>query len=61
MTFNDGDEVRIIDGTLRGVVGKIVKTDSMPGTESVFYLPTWNPNGSTAHNIPQDHLHRIEA
>ena len=59
MTFNDGDEVRITDGTLRGVVGKIVKTDSMPGTESVFYMASWTVGGM-AHNIPTEHLQRLE-
>ena len=57
MTFNDGDNVIIVDGTLRGVVGKIVKaSDTLPNTESVFYVAPWSGRGGIAYNIPLDHL-----
>lgn len=57
MEFQEGDTVVIIGGDLNGVVGKIHKTDSLPGTESVFYLAPWLTNGGgIAYNIPAEHL-----
>ena len=53
--FRDSDEVIVIAGTMRGIMGKIVDSDSRPGTASV-YVPAW---GCISHNIPEDHLMRL--
>jgi len=59
--FRDGEEVVVVGGTMRGIVGKIVKSDSRPGTASVHYVPTWNPSGCIAYSIPEAHLIRLHS
>ena len=59
MTYNDGDKVEIIDGSLCGIVGKIIKTDSIEGTESITYAAPWLGGGGIAYNIPLDHLRPV--
>ena len=53
--FSDGDEVIVIGGTMTGLTGKIIESDSRPGTASV-YVPAW---GCISHNVPEEHLHRL--
>ena len=53
--FRDSDEVIFILGTMRGLTGKVVATDSRPGETAVF-VPAW---GIISYGIPEDHLLRI--
>lgn len=54
-TFRDGEIVVVTAGTMRGITGKIVQSDSRPGTASV-YVPAW---GSIAHNVAEASLLRL--
>lgn len=58
-TFRDGDIVVITAGSLRGTMGTVFDTDSLPGTASVRYTPSWNPMGTIAYSIPEAHLARL--
>ena len=55
--FRDGEEVVVIGGTMRGITGKIVKSDSRPGTASLF-VPAW---GCISHNVAEAQLIRLQS
>lgn len=56
-SFSDGEEVIFIRGDLIGLTGKIVASDSRPGTASVF-VPAF---GGISYNIPAEHLHTLQS
>lgn len=53
--FRDSDDVIFIGGTMRGLTGKVVDTDSRPGETAVF-VAAW---GIISYAIPESHLHRL--